>query len=291
MPDGDYLLAGVGGGLRGLIEAYKVKLERETEQAKVRQSGFNQVVTPKVAPDQTLGLEQLALARQKAAEDARQNAQAEADRQTGFGLEKERLDAMKKYRDTIGNRGTEAINPITGEVTTIPKGARIVTPPGAADSAKNLRTAENLLNILDLQEKRSKGLPRGRAYGRGTNILNKLTGWNPDAGVFQSIHEATIPVFSRVIGGEVGNLAEQEQTRAAKINPNLTQTPEEMEQIIAFTREILQGKMELNRRAMSGGMFPGGNAVGEGGAPQGFTPAKAARLEELRRKKAAGELR
>lgn len=231
MADFDYALAGAGGGLRGLIEAYKMKMEREAEMAKVRQSGFNQAMAPK--QEDALGLERLA-------------------------LEREKLDELKKYRASLGDRGTEAINPITGEVRTIPKGARIVTPPGAADAAKNLRTAENLLNILGVQEKKAKSLPRGRAYGRATNLLNKVTGWNPDAGVFQSIHEATIPVFSRVVGGEVGNLAEQEQARAAKINPNLVQTPEEMEQIIAFTREILNSKMEANRRAMSGGMFSGG---------------------------------
>lgn len=272
MPDSDYLLAGLGGGLKGLIDAYKMKVERQQEDAKLRQSGLNQLSVMRPQPDQTLGLERLALDREAAAERARQNAQAEKDRQTGFGLEREKLDALKQYRDKLGDRGTTAINPITGEVTEIPKGARVVAPPGAADAAKNLRTAENLLNILDLQEKRSKGLPRGRAYGRGTNLLNRVTGMYPDAGVFQSIHEATIPVFSRVVGGEVGNLAEQEQTRAAKINPNLTQTPEEMEQIIAFTREILRSKMEANRRAMSGGMFGGMFGGGPTAAPANDDP-------------------
>lgn len=65
MPDADYLLAGVGGGLRGLIEAYKTKMQNDLEQAKTRQGGFD-----KVDPLATAKLE----------------------------LEQERADSMAKYQ-------------------------------------------------------------------------------------------------------------------------------------------------------------------------------------------------
>lgn len=56
MPDSDYLLAGMGGGLKGLIDAYKMKLEREGEDAKLRQSGLNQLsVMRPPTPEDPLG--------------------------------------------------------------------------------------------------------------------------------------------------------------------------------------------------------------------------------------------
>ena len=76
MADLDYALAGAGGGLRGLIEAYKMKMEREAEMAKVRQSGFNQAMAPR--QEDALGLERLALSQREAAERERHNKAMEA---------------------------------------------------------------------------------------------------------------------------------------------------------------------------------------------------------------------
>ena len=46
MPDSDYLLSATSGGLRGLIDAYKMKMEADQEASKVRQSGFNALGRP-----------------------------------------------------------------------------------------------------------------------------------------------------------------------------------------------------------------------------------------------------
>ena len=221
----------VAAGLQGLLEAYKMKMGQDVEYAKMRQSAFNTN-----AADQTNPIALANLKLRMAAFDERKRATANREEQ-----------------------GSTAINPITGETTSVPKGARFVTPPGAVDAQKNIRTAENLLNILDMQERKMGELPKGRAYGRAAVLANKLTGYRPDVGVFQGIHEATIPVFSRVVGGDVGNLAEQEQARAAKINPSLIQTPEEMKGVINFTRDVLKNKLEYNRQMIRGGMYGGRN--------------------------------
>ena len=242
MADLGGLMAGVSGGLQGLVEAYKMRLAQAEEAAKTRQSGFNAM-------------------------------RPQRDEDLGWA----RLAEMMKYRKELGGRGTTAINPITGETTEIPKGARFVTPAGASEAQKNVRTAENLLNIIGIQERRLKDLPKGRVYGRGASLINRATGLMPDVGVFQGIHEATIPVFSRVVGGDVGNLAEKEQERAAKINPNLVQTPEELAGVIGFTKEILQKKLELSRDMMRGGLYGGRGASPEPLAtpPPAPTPASA----------------
>ena len=237
----------VSGGLSGLLEAYKMKMSAAQDEAKTRQSGLNEGMQRQAAT----------VARQEAATRALDSLKLRQDSL----VERKRAAAVRE------GQGEVAINPITGENVAIPKGVRFVTPPGAADAQKNVRTAENLLNILEIQERKMASLPRGRAYGRGAVLMNKLTGMNPHVGVFQGIHEATIPVFSRVIGGDVGNLAEQEQIRAAKINPSLVQTPEEMAGVLSFTKEILKKKLEQNRKMMRGGMYTGIDPTEVGPAP------------------------
>lgn len=149
----------------------------------------------------------------------------------------------------------QVINPITGEIADTPRGSRFVTPPGASEAAKMIDKIKGLRSISEIQKLKAENLPKGRIFGRGAIAINKLTGQFPEVGAFQSIYEATLPVYSRIIGGDVGNLAEQEQQRAAKINPNLIQTKEEMVELIDFVQDVLKAREKQAEKRLSGGFF------------------------------------
>lgn len=212
-------------GLQGLLEAYKMKMAGDVEQAKMRQSGFNA----------------------GAAHPERDNSMAMAN-----------LLERIRAREGREAQGIIAINPITGEKIPVAKGARFVTPPGAVAAQKKITSAENLLNVIKIQRQKLKSLPQGRVVGRGASLWNKLTGLDPDVGVFNSIHAATLPLFARTIGEEVGPMTEPEQIRAAEIDPSLVKTPAELAGTLSFMETLLRDRMKRNKPLLSGGMFPGG---------------------------------
>lgn len=257
---GAYASAGIGAGLKGIVDAYKWKKEMDAqEQLKQLQIASQFALAQPKLQMQQEGLdlrkqfgEQMADVRERSLEE-RSRANLERESQA---------EEMRKLREMIANRPRTAINPATGEMVEVPHTGFSVTPPGAADAQKQLSALGTIENIVDMQLKKLDKLPQGRVYGRMAKGWNALTGYMPDVGEFEAIHEALIPQFTRVIGGDVGNLTEQEQRRGAEINPNMVRTPEEARKIANFLKDVIKVRKGAQQKILGGGLFPSGKSGG-----------------------------
>jgi hypothetical protein len=209
MADLDYFLAGAGGGLRGLIEAYKMKAEREGEQAKIRQSGFNQLAVAKPPVDNTLALERLALAKKQADETARHNKVMEGKRAGGIPgalvnklLGKDLFDPEAEV--SPGERILGAQNV-----------ARENALAGARTQYQQIKDARDFLGAMQgdfdaLSQKGMTGPLRGRFYG----AISKATSGEkyPEIASYQRRKEGLVGRLKSV-AGEVGRITDEDVKR------------------------------------------------------------------------------
>ena len=68
----DYLLAGVSGGLGGIVDAYKMRIEQESDRAKVQQAAFNQLNENSLAREKIKAAKEASVEAAARAADSRQ---------------------------------------------------------------------------------------------------------------------------------------------------------------------------------------------------------------------------
>lgn len=83
-----------------------------------------------------------------------------------------------------------------------------------------LATSLGMLETLDTDLTQATGL-RGRAAGTAQKWWARLTGEDTPATLYTAISDSLLPALARS-SGEVGNLAEREQTRYAKLAPSVS---------------------------------------------------------------------
>lgn len=146
------------------------------------------------------------------------------------------------------------INPITGESVQAPKGTRFLAPPGAARAQEGISGLNQFLQTLNLAETALTKVPAGRIGGSLTDFTNRLTGAFPEAAEARSLLNAMPSLAARILSGEVGNLNEQEQARAAQLIPKLSGTATERANSLRNLKTLLQSAVARQQKIVRGGM-------------------------------------
>ena len=111
------------------------------------------------------------------------------------------------------------------------------------------------VGALDKLEKVFASVPSGRVVGRGAELINKLTGLFPQVREANALINALIPQTARFIGGDVGNLNENEQERAAVALQLIDGTLEERRRGLTLLQGLAGDVISRERRRLS---FPSG---------------------------------
>jgi hypothetical protein len=98
-------------------------------------------------------------------------------------------------------------------------GAHEATPSMRAGITR-LTTSLTMLEALDRDLTQRTGIA-GRVAGRGQEWWAALTGEDTPATLYKAVSDSLLPALARS-SGEVGNLAEREQTRYARLAPRVT---------------------------------------------------------------------
>lgn len=168
-------------------------------------------------------------------------------------------------------------NPVTGEVTILDPRTQIATPPGGTDALQKISKGEAYLSALEKLEQVFSTVPSGRIVGRGGELINTLTGRFPQVREAKALINALIPQTARFIGGDVGNLNENEQERAAVALQLIDGTVEERRRGLALLRGLTHDVLGRERQKLSFGS----GAKDSGG---GDIRSEARRILEERRK-------
>lgn len=147
---------------------------------------------------------------------------------------------------------TAEANTVTGAVELMPPRTKFVTPPGAADAQRMLGRADQFLGTIKMAEDALAKVPSGRLVGNAVDFWNYATGNLPDVAEARGLIETMPSLAARIIGGDVGNLNENEQARAAKIAPKLSGTMEERARAIKNMRTLL-GEIRQRQANILGG--------------------------------------
>lgn len=158
-----------------------------------------------------------------------------------------------------------AINPNTGEQVSMPRGAKIVEPSGAKDAKVTLSKVQGFTNALDEFEQILSKVPAGRIMGGLARLSSKVTGYPAEVRTAESLGGLMVPMATRIIGGDVGNLSETEQKAANRALMLANGTIEERKQSITLLRKLLQDKKIAAEKIISGG----GNMWGRSGTAEG----------------------
>lgn len=158
-----------------------------------------------------------------------------------------------------------AINPNTGEQISMPRGAKIVEPSGAKDAKVTLSKVQGFTNALDEFEQILSKVPAGRIMGGLARLSSKVTGYPAEVRTAESLGGLMVPMATRIIGGDVGNLSETEQKAATRALMLANGTIEERKQSIELLRKLLQDKKIMAEKIISGG----GNMWGRSGTAEG----------------------
>ncbi len=135
-----------------------------------------------------------------------------------------------------------SVNPITGEQTALPRGARMYVPPGAAKGQETLTKIDGLEASLGMVEDLYKTIPSGRISGNTAKVLNKFTGLYPEVRTAETAGGILVPMVTRVIGGDVGNLNEQEQKAAKQALLLADGTKQERAQAFGILKSLISDK-------------------------------------------------
>ena len=179
-----------------------------------------------------------------------------------------------------------AINPNTGEQITLPRGGKIVEPSGSKDAKSVLSKVQGFTSAIDELETVLTKIPSGRVMGGLAKLSSKITGYPAEVRTAESLGGLMVPMATRIIGGDVGNLSETEQQAARKALELSSGTTEERKQAIALLRGLLANKKVEAEKIIQGGNTMWGNGQSPITAqPEiALSPEKAQRLMELRAK-------
>mgnify|MGYP001559209637 CR=1 FL=1 len=154
----------------------------------------------------------------------------------------------------------------SGRTVQAPKGTKVVEAPAAREAAATL----SKLNSFDSAFKEYLALvaksPSGRYTGNLAVFVNKNSPFFPEIRTAKSIEGVLAPMAARVIGGDVGNLNQQEQVQARQAIEMLGRTPEEQRQGARIMLGLIASKRQEMQRLQVPGMFrEGGGGNGGGG--------------------------
>lgn len=148
---------------------------------------------------------------------------------------------------------TAEANTVSGSVDLLPPRTKFVTPPGAADAQKMLGRADQFMATIKMAEDALAQVPSGRLAGNAADFWNYATGNLPKVAEARGIIDTMPALAARIIGGDVGNLNENEQARAAKIAPKLSGTMQERAVAIKNMRTLLKDIRDRQAAILSGG--------------------------------------
>lgn len=156
-----------------------------------------------------------------------------------------------------------AINPATGEAMELPRGGKVVSPPGSADAVALKGKLSDFRTSIGELEALVNSTPSGRLAGNGAYYINKFTGLFPEVKTASSVGQLLVPMATRVLGGDVGNLSMTEQIAAKQLMQLQGATPEERRQAFAVLKALTERKQGIAERLIKGGMFKGTESLNE----------------------------
>lgn len=210
------------------------------------------------------------------------------------GVRRNLLDSIlpRTYTDVetgrvtqVGPRGKAlppapvAVDPETGATVQMPRGGRVVTSPGTGQAKATLSTLNSFERTFAEYNNLLEKLPSGRIAGASADLLNRYTGAFKEAKAARALEGVMTPMAARVLGGDVGNLNEQEQKRAQDAVKFLNGTVEERKQ----GAQILLGLIRDKRAAATQQLSPGIFKKGQKGGVAEASPLEQMSDDELRR--------
>lgn len=135
-----------------------------------------------------------------------------------------------------------AIDANTGEQVALPRGARVVTNPGTAENQRQTGIIQSFKSTFGKYSELLDKIPSGRILGGGADLLNKYTGAFPEAKAARALEGVMTPMAARILGGDVGNLNENEQTRVRDAVSFMSGTLKERKQGAEILLSLLSEK-------------------------------------------------
>mgnify|MGYP001565041493 CR=1 FL=1 len=159
------------------------------------------------------------------------------------------------YNTGVGRKGASAeqtnmvpmVNTQTGQSTLVPKGTMLYTPVGAAQMADTTTRLSSLTQSLNEFERLLQNVPEGRFKGNLAETINTFTGYFPEVATAKGLGGVLKPLITRVLGGDVGNLAAAEQIPAQRLTEALiTRTGTERKQAFKVLRQLIAYRQQAN---------------------------------------------
>lgn len=144
-----------------------------------------------------------------------------------------------------------AINPTTGEQVALPRGGKVVSPPGVADAMTLRNKLGDFRASLGELETLVNNTPSGRLAGNGAYYINKFTGLFPEVKTASSVGQLLVPMATRVLGGDVGNLSMTEQVAATQLMKLEGATVEERKQAFAVLKALTERKQVIANKMIN----------------------------------------
>jgi hypothetical protein len=144
-----------------------------------------------------------------------------------------------------------AINPTTGEQVALPRGGKVVSPPGVADALTLRDKLGDFRTSLGELETLVSSTPSGRLAGNGAYYINKFTGLFPEVKTANNVGQLLVPMATRVLGGDVGNLSMTEQVAATQLMKLEGATVEERKQAFAVLKALTERKQAIANKLIN----------------------------------------
>lgn len=140
------------------------------------------------------------------------------------------------------------VNTMTGATTTVPKNTEMFTPIGAAQMMETDSKMNATLQGLTRLEGFLNKVPSGRLGGNFASFINYFSGFYPEVGAAKDLGGMLKPMITRVLGGDVGNLAVAEQAAAGRLTEGLiSATAQERKNAFATLRGLAAYRKEANK--------------------------------------------
>lgn len=156
-----------------------------------------------------------------------------------------------------------AINPITGEQVALPRGGKVVSPPGAADAVALGNKLDDFNASLKELQALVNSTPSGRIAGNGAYYLNKFFGLFPNVKTASNVGQLLVPMATRVLGGDVGNLSATEQNAAMQLMKLEGATDIERKQAFAVLDALTARKMAIAKNLINNNKMFNADAINE----------------------------